>query len=120
MVLGATLYKGYGYLKDLKPTSFDGNKTTSSTEDGDNLIVKVLSSDGTTVLARGRIVSDLKEGVYLYTAEVVEGTSSQTMVGVAAGNHAVDVSMNLNVELSVEDEIVVPEHVWRRRIELDK
>lgn len=126
---------------------------TPSTENGDDLIVKVLSSDGTTVLASGRIAGDLKEGetyvnydkdtgnyffkdivmvegeqnfnitlegiqnlkegVYLYTSEVVEGTSSQTMVGVATGDHAVDVSMNINFELSVEDEIVVTEHVWR-------
>ena len=135
---------------------------TPSTENGDDLVVKVVGTDG-SVLASGRIAGDLKEGeqyvaydentgnysfsgitiiegdqqfnitlegmqnlkegVYLYSSEVVtekdeEGnvvdeTSSQTMVGIASGKHAVDVSMNITFNVSVEDEVVATEHVWR-------
>ena len=194
------LFKVYEYLRNLEPTSFEGNKTTAdtiinadnflgdmsltvvekaadhannqdaddtndayvteltfalvvtpSTENGDDLVVKVVDADG-NVLASGRVageakegenvltadengnytlsnitmvegntnfnislegVQNLKEGVYLYTSEVVEGTSSQTMVGIATGEYAVSVSMNLEFNLSVEDEVVVTERVWR-------
>lgn len=134
---------------------------TPSTENGDDLVVKVLDKDGNE-LASGRIagtnkegedyteltadengnytlsgitmvegeqnfnitlegIQNLKEGVYLYTSEIDTAddenpdndVSSQTMVGMASGEREVGVSMNLNFELSVEDEIVVTEHVWR-------
>ena len=35
------------------------------------------------------------------------------MVGVASGSHGVNVSMNIEFDLSVEDDIIVTEHVWR-------
>lgn len=58
-------------------------------------------------------VQNLEQGVYLYTSEVRNGESSQTMVGIAEGERSVDVSMNIKFEFSVEEEIVAREHVWR-------
>lgn len=58
-------------------------------------------------------VQHLSEGVYLYSSEIREGLSSQTMVGVAEGDRSVDISMDISFELSVDDEIVVTERVWR-------
>lgn len=58
-------------------------------------------------------VQNLSEGVYLYTSEIREGIPSQTMVGIAGGERSVDVSMNISFELSVDDEIMVTEHIWR-------
>lgn len=123
-----------------------------STENGDDLIVQVVSADG-TVLAIGRVagtpeegetyqqltevngnytfegiemtegkqnfkltlhgVQNLKEGVYLYSSEVKDEVSSQTLVGVASGNRSVNVEMNIEFKLDVNDELVVTEHVWR-------
>ena len=122
-----------------------------STENGDDLIVQVVS-DG-IVLATGRIagtpkegenyqqltdvdgnytfegiemtegnqnlkltlhgIQNLKEGVYLYSSEVKDEVSSQTLVGVASGDRSVNVEMNIEFELDVNDELVVTEHVWR-------
>ncbi len=58
-------------------------------------------------------IQNLDEGVYLYTSEVKDNESSQTFVGLASGQHAVGVSMNLEFNLSVDDEIVVTERQWR-------
>ena len=63
-------------------------------------------------------IQNLEEGVYLYTSEIRtdesnEEVSSQTMVGVASGSHGVNVSMNIEFEVSVEDDIIVKERVWR-------
>ena len=126
-----------------------------SEENGDELVVTVVASDG-SILAAGRIAGEVKdgetlltpdangnycfegltliegkhniklnlsgiqnltEGVYLYTSEVrTDDTGadvqSQTMVGVASGERAVDVSMDLAFELNVEDEIIVTERYW--------
>ena len=57
-------------------------------------------------------IQHLKEGVYLYTSEVMEGTSSQTLVGLASGDHAVNVSMDIDFTLNVDDAVVATEHVW--------
>lgn len=57
-------------------------------------------------------IQNLTEGVYLYSSEVRDEVSSQTLVGVASGKRGVDVSMNIKFDLSVEDEIVVTERVW--------
>jgi len=127
-----------------------------STENGDDLVVKVIGSDG-KVIASGRVageyteedeangmvqlekdkdnnytfsgitmvegehnfnltlegIQNLKEGVYLYSSEVVDETSSQTLVGVSSGERAVNVSMNIKFELDVKDTVVAREHVWR-------
>lgn len=122
-----------------------------STENGDDLTVKVLDANG-AVVASGRIagqakegetvltadangnytfsdiiltegnqnfnitlegIQNLEEGVYLYTSEIREEVSSQTMVGLAEGERAVSVSMNIEFDLNVEDEVVASEHVWR-------
>jgi len=124
---------------------------TPSTENGDDLTVKVLDAQGNTV-ASGRIagkakegetvltadangnytfsdivltegnqnfnitlegIQNLEEGVYLYTSEIREDVYSQTMVGLAEGERAVSVTMNIEFDLSVEDEVVASEHVWR-------
>ena len=58
-------------------------------------------------------VQYLDEGVYLYTSEVINGESSQTMVGIASGERSYHVSMDIDFSLSVEDEVVATEHVWR-------
>ncbi|MBR2223492.1 MAG: Cys-Gln thioester bond-forming surface protein, partial [Christensenellaceae bacterium] len=57
-------------------------------------------------------IQNLEKGIYLYTSEVREGTSSQTMVGVAEGNRSVNVTMELEFSLDVNDEIVTTERVW--------
>ncbi|MBQ1236011.1 MAG: Cys-Gln thioester bond-forming surface protein [Oscillospiraceae bacterium] len=125
---------------------------TPSTENGDDMIVQVIGSNG--VIAEARIagvakegetmqyltpdengnfifsgitmiegnqnfnitlqgIQNLEKGVYLYSSEVKSGVSSQTMVGIAEGEHAVNVSMDISFNLNVEDEIVASEHVWR-------
>ncbi len=58
-------------------------------------------------------IQNLDKGVYLYSSEVREETSSKTMVGMAEGEHSVNVSMNIEFNLNVEDEIIVTEKVWR-------
>ena len=118
---------------------------TPSTENGDELVVSVVSNG--EVLASGCIagenqdmyadengnytfrnivitegnqefnitmegIQNLKEGVYLYTSEIHnEGAenevSSQTMVGMASGDHEVKVSQNIEFRFEVEDEKVV-------------
>ena len=127
-----------------------------STENGDDLVVKVVGSDG-SVIASGRIagemteedkandmvqlekgednnytfsgitmvegehnfkltlegIQNLKEGVYLYSSEVKEDTSSQTLVGVSSGERAVSVEMNITFELDVKETVVARERVWR-------
>ena len=128
---------------------------TPSTENGDDLVVTVMGTDGKPI-AIGRIageakdgeivltpdadgnyafnnivitegeqsftlnlqgIQNLKEGVYLYSSEVRtdedgNGVSSQTMVGVAGGQHGVNVSMDIKFDVSVEDEVIVTERVW--------
>lgn len=54
----------------------------------------------------------LEEGVYLYTSEVKEDTSSQTLVGIAGGKHSVNVTMDIKFDLDVEDGVTVTERVW--------
>lgn len=122
-----------------------------SSENGDDLVVKVIGADG-SVIASGRVageaqdgelvlkpdengnytftnivltegnqnfnltlegIQNLEEGVYLYSSEVRNGNSSQTMVGMAKGEHEVNVSMTLSFDLNVEDEVVVKERIWR-------
>ena len=129
---------------------------TPSTENGDDLVVKVVDAKG-NVIASGRVagemteedkangmvqldrddknnytfsgitmiegeqnfnltlegIQNLKEGVYLYSSQVVDGTSSQTLVGVSSGERAVNVSMNIKFELDVKDTVVAHERVWR-------
>ena len=63
-------------------------------------------------------IQNLEQGVYLYSSEVRtddngEEVPSQTMVGIAGGAHAVNVSMEISFDLNVEDEVVAVEHVWR-------
>lgn len=129
---------------------------TPSTENGDDMIVKIVSNG--QVLKEARIAGNAKEGedlemltcdengnytirniiltegnqefnitlegvqnletgIYLYSSEIrnEEGvdTSSQTMVGMASGHHAVNVSMTVAFELDVQDQVVATEHVWR-------
>ena len=57
-------------------------------------------------------VQNLREGVYIYTSEVVDDVSSQTLVALASGAHNIDVSMDLTFELDVDDKIIVRERVW--------
>lgn len=63
-------------------------------------------------------IQNLAEGVYLYSSEVRtdedgDDVSSQTMVGVASGRRGVNVSMNIEFDVSVEDDIIIKERVWR-------
>lgn len=63
-------------------------------------------------------IQNLAEGVYLYSSEVRtdesgDDVSSQTMVGLASGTRGVNVSMNIEFDVSVEDDIIVKERVWR-------
>lgn len=63
-------------------------------------------------------VQNLEEGVYLYTSEVRTGeegnqVTSQTMTGMANGLQGVNVSMNVQFELTVKDTVLARERVWR-------
>ena len=62
-------------------------------------------------------VQNLEQGIYLYTSEIRdiedEEISSQTMVGMAGGEHAVNVSMTVSFDLDVHDQVVATENVWR-------
>ncbi len=67
-------------------------------------------------------IQNLEEGVYLYSSEVRtdetgDQVESQTMVGLASGSHGVNVSMNIEFDVSVEDEVIVTERVWREEWE---
>ena len=129
---------------------------TPSTENGDDMLVQIITNNGEThtyrlagvnkegetyetlnhkngVYTIGNLImvegdqtfnitlegiQHLQEGVYLYTSEVVvdkdsNETSSQTLVGMASGNRAVSVSMSINFELNVEEEVIATERVWR-------
>ena len=57
-------------------------------------------------------IQHLKEGVYLYTSEVRDGTSSQTLVGLAGGDRGFNVTMDIEFTLNVDDAVVATEHVW--------
>lgn len=68
-----------------------------------------------TVLFSLEGTQKLAGGVYLYTSESRTDdtgavTTSQTMVGLADGNHKVNVTMNLNFELGVNDQVTITEH----------
>ena len=140
------------YVTDLSFTLV----VTPSTENGDDMIVKIVSNG--QILKEARIagnaaegetletltcdengnyvihgitltegnqefnitlegIQNLEQGVYLYSSEVrnVDGEeiSSQTMVGLAGGEHAVNVSMTVSFELDVNDAVVATETVWR-------
>ena len=135
---------------------------TPSTENGDDMIVKLMTSDGSTKQFRiaGNVqagedmeyltpdengnytisgltltegdytfeisldgVQRLDEGVYLYTSEVrdVDGdkVTSQTFVGIAGGEQAVNVSMTVDFNLDIEDEVVNNERVWRTETDVE-
>ncbi len=55
----------------------------------------------------------LDKDVYLYTSETKAGVPSQTMVGVAEGKTGVGVTLSLDFDLAVEDNLTTCEHVWR-------
>ena len=52
----------------------------------------------------------LKQGVYLYTSEVKNGKSSQTLVGIAEGTHQVNEDLSWNIKFSV-NEVDEPDRV---------
>lgn len=97
----------------------DGETVLVADESGNYTFANIVLTEGTqnfNITMKG--IQNLKEGVYLYTSEVRTNddgseTSSQTMVGVASGQRGVNVSMDIEFDLSVEDEIVAKEHVWR-------
>lgn len=58
----------------------------------------------------------LDRGVCLFTSEVREDTTSQTMVGVSSGKRAVDVKMELSLDTDVKDEVFSVQKVWRMEL----
>ena len=56
---------------------------------------------------------NLQQAAYLLSSENVYGESSQTMVCVAYGERNVNVEMNICFDLSVKDEVISTERVWR-------
>ena len=73
----------------------------------------VLTEGGQTFTLNLEGVQNLDQGVYLYSSEVREGNSSQTLVGKAGGVRDFDVTIDLKFELDVQDNVVVKEHIWR-------
>ena len=57
-------------------------------------------------------IQNLKQGVYLYSSEVRDEVSSQTLVGIAEGPRAVNVSMDITFNLNVDYEVTATERVW--------
>lgn len=58
-------------------------------------------------------VQHLEQGVYLYTSEVQGDESSQTFVGLAEGERAVELTMQMTLCFTAEDAVVTTEHLWR-------
>lgn len=56
---------------------------------------------------------ELDKDVHLFVSENRNGETSQTMVGIAEGKRAVNVSLKLGMQLSVTDDLCLEEHVWR-------
>ena len=77
----------------------------------------VLTEGGQTFTLNLEGVQNLDQGVYLYSSEVREGNSSQTLVGKAGGVRDFDVTIDLKFDLDVEDNVVVKEHIWRDEYE---
>ena len=77
----------------------------------------VLTEGGQTFTLNLEGVQNLDQGVYLYSSEVREGNSSQTLVGKAGGIRDFDVTIDLKFDLDVEDNVVVKEHIWRDEYE---
>ena len=84
-------------------------------KDGDNYWFRniVLTEGGQSFTLNLEGVQNLDQGVYLYSSEVREGNSSQTLVGKAGGVRDFDVTIGLQFKLDVEDNVVVEEHIWR-------
>lgn len=73
----------------------------------------ILTEGGQTFSLNLEGVQNLKHGVYLYSSEVREDTSSQTLVGMANGTRDFDVTMEISFNLDVDDGLVATEHIWR-------
>lgn len=58
-------------------------------------------------------VQYLEQGVYLYTSEVRNESQSQTFVGLAEGNKAVDLNMDVTLRFDVTDAVVSTQRIWR-------
>lgn len=74
----------------------------------------VLLQEGTmniTFLLTG--VQHLGKDVYLYTSELKDNVASQSFVGVAEGARNVNVSMNIELELVVSDDVLTTRRIWR-------
>lgn len=77
-----------------------------------------LNEGGEHLSLRMKGTQNLKKDVYLFTSEVKEGISSQTMVGVAEGAYGVNVGMNLFFTLDIEDDVFSFKHFWRNEKKL--
>ena len=51
--------------------------------------------------------------LYLYTSEVRNKSQSQTFVGLAEGNKAVDLNMDVTLRFDVTDAVVSTQRIWR-------
>lgn len=96
----------------------DGGSDNSGTDNGGSDNISPVTSGEESVAKDGPInitiegIQNLKESVYLYTSEIhnegaANEVSSQTLVGMASGNHEVKVSQNIEFRFEVEDEKVV-------------
>ena len=72
----------------------------------------VLTEGGQTFTLNLEGVQNLDQGVYLYSSEVREGSTSQTLVGKAGGTRDFDVTIDLSFNMDVQDKVVVEEHIW--------
>jgi len=77
-----------------------------------------LSKGSQHLSVRMKGTQDLKKDVYLFTSEVKDGVSSQTMVGVAEGDYGVNVEMNLFFTLDVEEDVFSFKRFWRKEYPL--
>ena len=112
VLTGGKTYKGR-----IAGTAQEGEVQLFADEKGNYTFKNIVMVEGDQTFSISlKGIQNLQEGVYLYTSEVVDGTSSQTMVGVASGKRAVNVTMDIDFTLDVNEGVVVKESVKREEV----
>ena len=79
--------------------------------------IVLTEKDGQTFTLNLEGVQNLEQGVYLYSSEVRDGSTSQTLVGKAGGVRDFDVSISLSFSVDVEEGLIVTERVWNNEFD---
>ena len=114
-----------GEMLEMTLTDENGNTLASGIiSGGDNLVSN--DGNGTFVFSGIKIkegsnsinfnihgTQNIEKKAYLFLSEVIDGTPSQTMVGIAEGVKAVNASLEVEFVAEIEDEEITREHFWR-------